>query len=48
MTILKKGYTLTYKDNKIINSISKVKVNDNLDIRLIDGNMSVKVEKVGK
>ena len=47
ISILKKGYSLTYIDNSVIDSISKVKVGDKLNIRLSDGIIDAKVEKVG-
>ena len=47
MTLLKKGYTLTYKNDKIINSIKQVKKDDKLDIRLSDGTLNVEVLNIG-
>jgi exodeoxyribonuclease VII large subunit len=41
--VLKRGYTLTYKDDKIIKSISNIKANDNLNVRFNDGMVDVKV-----
>ena len=37
MSVLKRGYTLTYKNNKIIKTIKDIKLNENVDIKLIDG-----------
>ena len=48
MSLLKKGYTLTYKDEKVINSVKQIKKNDNLNIRLTDGIVDVKVENIGE
>lgn len=48
MMLLKKGYTLTYKDQKVINSIKNINKDDKLNIRLSDGLIDVKVESVGK
>ena len=47
LSILKKGYTLTYKDEKVINSIKQIKKDDILNIRLTDGLVDVKVNKIG-
>jgi exodeoxyribonuclease VII large subunit len=44
--VLKRGYTLTYKDNNIIKNIRNIKVNDNLNIRFNDGMVDVKVIKI--
>ena len=37
LNILKKGYSITFSDNKKIMSIHEVSPKDNLSIRLIDG-----------
>ena len=47
ISILKKGYSLTYVNEQVISSISKVKVGDRVDIRLSDGIINASVEKVG-
>ena len=47
MTLLNKGYTLTYKEDKIIKSIKQVKKDDKLDIRLSDGTLNVEVINIG-
>ena len=41
--LLKKGYSLTYNNDILVNSINKVKVNDSLNIKLYDGSIDVKV-----
>ena len=41
--VLKRGYTLTYKDNKIVNSVKEIKKDDLLNIKLVDGTISTKV-----
>ena len=41
--VLKRGYTLTYKDNKIVNSVKGIKKDDLLNIKLVDGNITTKV-----
>lgn len=42
--ILKKGYTLTIKNNKIVKSVSEIKSGDNLINRFHDGDIKVKAE----
>lgn len=44
--ILKRGYSLTYINNNIVKSINDVKSGNELLIRLQDGNIITKVEKV--
>ncbi len=46
ISVLKRGYTLTYSDNKVINSIKNIKEKDNLKIKFYDGLVDVKVEKI--
>ena len=46
MSVLKRGYSLTYKNNKILKSVKNVKVNDKLDIRLTDGMIKVNIEEI--
>ncbi|MBR1377498.1 MAG: exodeoxyribonuclease VII large subunit [Bacilli bacterium] len=41
--VLKRGYTLTYKEDKIISSVNDVSKNDILKIKLVDGNVNTKV-----
>lgn len=53
LSIMKKGYTLTYQNNRILASISQINVNQNLTIRFFDGSIeaqiiNVKDEKHGK
>ena len=38
-----RGFTLTYKEEKLIKSINEVNVNDNLDIKVKDGTILTKV-----
>ncbi len=40
---IKRGYTITKKDNKVITSINQVKKKDQLDLSLTDGNIKVEV-----
>lgn len=45
--VLKRGYTLTYKGNKIISSIEDVKKGDNLTLKLHNGEINTTVTDVG-
>ena len=47
ISMLKKGYSLTYLNDKVISSISEIKENDKINVRLSDGYINAKVEKVG-
>ena len=44
--ILKRGYTLTYQDDKLINSINNIKTNNNITIKMHDGIVDAKVLEV--
>ena len=46
--ILNKGYSLVYKNNEIITSITQVNDNDNLKINLKDGQINVSVTSIKK
>lgn len=46
LNILKRGYSLTYKDDEIIKSVKQVKNNDSLKIKLSDGNILVNVKEI--
>ncbi len=48
LSILNKGYSVVYKEDKIMKSTKGIKVNDQLKIRLYEGNLNVKVEEVNK
>lgn len=41
--VLKRGYSLTYQDNKILSSIKDININSNILIKLQDGEMSAKI-----
>ena len=45
--ILKRGYSLTMMNGKILKSVQMIKVGDLLETRLSDGNIGSKVEKIG-
>lgn len=44
--VLKRGYSLTYQDNKVINSINKLKVNEKLLIKLHDGDINAQIIEI--
>lgn len=46
LNILKRGFSLVYKDDKIITSVEKIKKDDCLKIKLSEGIAKVKVEEV--
>jgi len=46
LNTLKRGYSLTFKNNKVIKSISDVKVNDTLNVKLNDGELTVSVKEI--
>ena len=43
LNTLKRGYTITKKDNKVLNSVKDTKINENLDITFKDGLIKTKV-----
>ena len=43
MNTLKRGYTLTYKDDKVLKSVRKINKKDNLKVKFYDGNLLVEV-----
>ena len=47
LSVLKRGYSVTYFNDKIINSIKKVKEKDTLILKLSDGKLEAVVKKVG-
>ena len=46
LNILKRGFSLTYKEDKIIKSVKNIKEKDNLKIKLSDGNILVNVKEI--
>jgi len=46
LSALKRGYSITKKDNKNITSINQINKNDNINIMLKDGNVKAKVMEV--
>ena len=47
ISILKKGYSVAYKNDKVIKTIKDIKNKDNLHVRLSDGYVDVIVESIG-
>ena len=43
--LLSKGYSIVFKDNKIINSIQNINLDDNLTIKMSDGLVKVEVKE---
>lgn len=43
MSVLKRGYTLTYQNDKIVKTVKNINVDDKLVVKLIDGNINVNV-----
>ena len=48
--VVKRGYSIIYKNGKLVKSIKQVDTNDNLDVKLKDGIIETKVfrKKEGK
>lgn len=46
--ILDKGYSIVYKDNKVVKDITKLSKDDNINIMVKDGNINAKVEGINK
>lgn len=47
MSILKRGYTITYVNDKVIKSVQEININDLIKINYHDGYIEAKVEKKG-
>ncbi len=45
LSIMKKGYTLTYQNDKLLSSVSQINVNQNLTIRFYDGSVDAQIIK---
>ena len=43
LSTLKRGYSIVYKDNEVINNINKIKKDDVLNIRIYNGEIAVSV-----
>jgi exonuclease VII large subunit len=47
-TILGKGYSIVYKDNKVVKDITKLSKTDNINIMVKNGSIDAKVEGINK
>ena len=48
VSILKRGYSITYKNDKIIKNIKDLKINDQINIKCSEGIVVAKVERIGE
>jgi len=48
MNTLKRGYAIIRKEDKVISSIEKVKLDDTLSLKLVDGVIDAKIIKIGE
>ena len=46
--VLKRGYSLTYQDNKLINDIDNIKIDSNITIKMHNGHLNAKVFEINK
>ncbi len=46
LNVMKRGFSLTYKKNKLIKSVKKIKKDDTLNIKFNDGNILVNVKEI--
>ena len=46
--VLKRGYSLTYQDDKIVNDIKQVKLGSKLQVKMQNGNVEATVEKINE
>ena len=46
LATLNRGYSIVQKNDEIVNSINQISLNDNLDIRLKDGNIKCSIESI--
>ena len=46
LKVLKRGYSVLYKNNNIINSIKNLKISDNLVVKVVDGLVYVNINKL--
>jgi exodeoxyribonuclease VII large subunit len=44
--VLNRGYSVTYKDNKVVKSIKDIKKNDKLNIKLVNGTIETIVDSI--
>src|SRR5690625_105873 len=46
LEIMKRGYAIPYKENKIIRSVEEVVENDQINIKLVNGQLNCRVEEI--
>ena len=46
--ILDKGYSIIYKDDKVVKDISKLSNDDKINIKVKNGNIDARIEGVNK
>jgi len=46
--VLKRGYSLTYQDDKLINNIDDIKIDSNITIKMHNGDLTAKVLDINK
>ena len=44
--VLKRGYSLTYQENKLINNIKDIKLDSNIKIKMHNGEIEAKVLEI--
>ena len=45
LNLMKKGYSITYKDNKVITSVDLLDINDEITVKFQNGNINAKVTR---
>ena len=48
LSILNKGYSIVYKDNKVFNCASSFNINDDIKIKVIDCDIFSKITRINK
>ena len=48
LNVLKRGYSLTYQDNKLLSNVTNIKINSNLLIKMYDGEIEATVNNITK
>ena len=48
LSSLKRGFSVTYKDNKLIKDIKDVSINDKINIRINNGSIDATVDRIGE
>lgn len=48
LNILEKGYAIIYKDDNVVDSVNNININDNISIKLYDGNINAQIKELNK